>query len=60
VAIGIIDFAFPLYLSNISTIARFGTTIVFILLMLGWFYLLALTILSGAIVNALRLKPRGG
>jgi membrane protein len=60
VAIGIIDFAFPLYLSNISTIARFGTTIVFILLMLGWFYLLALTILSGAIVNALRLKPRPG
>jgi membrane protein len=58
VAIGVIDFAFPLYLSNISTIARFGTTIVFILLMLGWFYLLALTILSGAIVNALRLAGR--
>ena len=44
------------YLSNISTIARFGTTIVFVLIMLGWFYVLALIILGGAIVNALRLR----
>ncbi len=57
VAIGIIDYAFPAYLSNISTIARFGTTIVFILIMVGWFYMLALIILSGAIVNAMRLAP---
>jgi membrane protein len=55
VAIGVVDFAFPLYLTNISTIARFGTTIVFILIMLGWFYVVALVILSGAIVNAMRL-----
>ena len=55
-AIAVIDFAFPLYLSNISTIARFGTTIVFVLIMLGWFYILALIILGGAIVNALRLQ----
>ncbi|MFZ0040875.1 MAG: hypothetical protein WAK93_06190, partial [Solirubrobacteraceae bacterium] len=54
-AIGIVDYAFPIYLTNISTIARFGTTIVFILIMLGWFYILALVILSGAVVNALRL-----
>ncbi len=56
VAIGIVDFAFPVYLTNISTIARFGTTIVFVLIMVGWFYVLALIILSGAIVNALRLR----
>jgi membrane protein len=56
VAIGIVDFAFPTYLTNISSIARFGTTIVFVLIMLGWFYVLALIILGGAIVNALRLK----
>ena len=31
----------------------------FILIMLGWFYVLALIILSGAIVNALRLELRG-
>jgi YihY family inner membrane protein len=56
-AIGIVDYAFPAYLSNISTIAQFGTTIVFILIMLGWFYVLALIILGGAIVNALRVRP---
>lgn len=55
IAIGVVDFAFPLYLTSISTIARFGTTIVFILIMLGWFYVVALVILSGAIVNAMRL-----
>ena len=55
-AIVVIDYGFPLYLSSISTIARFGTTIVFVLIMLGWFYVLALIILSGAIVNALRLQ----
>jgi YihY family inner membrane protein len=60
VAIGIVDYAFPAYLSNISTIGRFGTTIVFVLIMLGWFYVLALIILGGAIVNALRLPPASG
>jgi YihY family inner membrane protein len=58
VAIGIVDIAFPAYLSNISTIARFGTTVVFVLIVLGWFYLLALIILGGAVVNALRLRHR--
>lgn len=56
-AIGVIDYAFPVYLTNISTIARFSSTIVLITIMLGWFYVLALIILSGAIVNALRLQP---
>ena len=55
-AIVVIDYAFPIYLSSISTIARFGTTIVFVLLMLGWFYLVALIILAGGIINALRIK----
>lgn len=59
IAIGAVDFAFPLYLTNISTIAQFGTTIVFVLLMLGWFYVVALVILSGAIVNAMRLEGHG-
>jgi membrane protein len=59
-AIGIVSYAFPAYLSNISTIARFGTTIVFILIVLGWFYVLALIILGGAIVNAMRLRPGSG
>ncbi len=54
-AIGVVSYAFPLYLSSISTIARFGTTIVFVLIVLAWFYMLAVIILGGAIVNALRL-----
>ena len=56
IAIGVIDYAFPVYLTNVSTIARFGTTIVFILIILGWFYILALIILSGGVVNSLRLQ----
>jgi membrane protein len=56
VAIGVVDYAFPAYLTNISTLARFGTTIVFVLILLGWFYVLAMIILAGAIVNALRLQ----
>ena len=59
-AIGIIDQAFPAYLTHISTIAQFGTTIVFILIMLAWFYLLAIIILGGAIVNSLVLSPDDG
>ena len=55
IAIWVVDNAFPAYLSHISTIARFGTTIVFVLIMLAWFYLLALIILGGAVVNALAL-----
>jgi YihY family inner membrane protein len=54
-AISVVDYAFPAYLNSISTIARFGTTIVFVLILLGWFYAVALIILGGAIVNALRL-----
>lgn len=57
-AIGVVDVAFPIYLSSISTIARFGTTVVFIVIVLGWFYVVALIILAGAIINALRL-PSG-
>jgi membrane protein len=55
IASGVVDVAFPAYLSSISTIARFGTTVVFIVIVLGWFYVVALIILSGAVVNALSL-----
>jgi len=37
VAIGIVDVAFPAYLNHISTIARFGTTFVFVVIVLVWF-----------------------
>lgn len=56
--IAVVDFAFPLYLSSISTIAKFGTTIVFILIVLGWFYVVALLILIGGVMNAVWLDQR--
>jgi membrane protein len=55
VAIGIVAFAFPLYLSSISTIARFDSVIVFIVIVLGWFYIVALLILAGAVMNSVAL-----
>lgn len=56
IAIGIVDYAFPLYLSNVSTIARFGTTLVFVVIVLLWFYVLSIILLGGAVINALRFE----
>jgi membrane protein len=55
-AIGVVDYAFPAYLSSISTIAQFGTTFVFVLIVLLWFYALAIIMLGGAVINALRFE----
>lgn len=55
IAIGIVDLGFPLYLDNISTL-RIGTSAVFVLIALVWFYVIALIILAGAIVNELRFE----
>ena len=55
-AIGIVDYAFPFYLSNVSSIARFGTTFVFVVIVLLWFYAIAIIILGGATINALRYE----
>src|SRR4051794_2109138 len=56
IAIGIVDYGFPLYLSSVSTFAKLGTTLVFIVIVLLWFYALAIIILGGAVVNALRFE----
>jgi membrane protein len=55
VAMGIVDWGFPLYLTNISTL-RIGTSAVFVLIALVWFYVLALILLAGAVVNELRFE----
>jgi membrane protein len=55
VAIGIVDYAFPLYLQNVSTL-RAGTTLVFVLIALVWFYALAIILLAGAVINELRFE----
>jgi membrane protein len=53
-ALVIIDYAFPFYLSNVSSFARLGTTLVFIIIVLLWFYAVAIIILGGATINAMR------
>jgi membrane protein len=58
-AMAVVDYGFPLYLANISAF-RAGTTFVFVLIALVWFYLLALIVLCGAVVNELRFERLGG
>jgi membrane protein len=55
-AITVADLAFPIYLSSISTLGGFGTTFVFIVIALFWFYIVAIVLLSGAVINGLRLR----
>jgi membrane protein len=55
VAIAIVDYGFPLYLQTVSTL-RAGTTLVFILIALVWFYVLAIILLAGAVINELRFE----
>ncbi len=54
VAAGIANWAFPFYLSNVSSLSQLGTTAGFVLIALLWFYLLSLALLAGAVINSLR------
>ena len=45
---------FPFYLSNVSSLSRFGSTLGFVLIALLWFYVLSLALLAGAVINSLR------
>jgi membrane protein len=51
---GIANWLFPVYLSNISSLSRFGSTLGFILIALLWFYVLSLALMAGAVINSLR------
>ncbi len=55
---GLANWLFPLYLTNISSLSRFGSTLGFVLIALLWFYVLSLTIMAGAVVNSLRFEYR--
>jgi membrane protein len=55
-AIGVVDYAFPAYLGNVAAFSRVGTTFVFVLIVLIWFYVLAIIILGGALINAMRFE----
>ena len=50
----IANWAFPFYLSNVSSLSRFGSTLGFLLIALLWFYALSLALLAGAVINSLR------
>jgi membrane protein len=54
VVAGLANWLFPIYIANLSTLSRFGSTLGFILVALLWFYLVALTLLAGAVINSLR------
>ena len=49
---------FPIYLTEVSDLDRIGGALGFILVALIWFYLLALAMLAGAVINALRFELR--
>jgi len=55
-AAGLANWLFPIYLSNVSSFSRFTPTLGFVLIALLWFYLLALALMVGAVINSLRYE----
>ena len=53
---GLANVIFPIYLVNLSTVGQFGRTVSFVLIALIWFYVLALGLLAGGVINALRFE----
>lgn len=53
VSTGLGNFVFPLYLNN-SELSKIGGTLGLLLIILIWFYLIALLLLAGAVLNSLR------
>ena len=51
---GLANWLFPIYLVNVSSLNRFGSTLGFILIALLWFYVLSLALMVGAVINSLR------
>ena len=55
-AAGLANWLFPLYLTNVSSLSRLGSTLGFVLIALLWFYILSLAIMAGAVINSLRFE----
>jgi membrane protein len=55
-AAGLANWLFPLYLTNVSSLSRFGSTLGFVLIALLWFYVLSLALMAGAVINSLRFE----
>jgi membrane protein len=56
VGAGLANWLFPIYLVNVSSLSRFGSTLGFILIALLWFYILSLALMAGAVINSLRYE----
>ena len=56
IAAGLANWLFPIYLANVSSLSRFGSTLGFILIALLWFYVLSLALMVGAVINSLRFE----
>jgi len=54
VTTGLANWLFPFYLSEVSGLSRFGSSLGFILIALIWFYALSLALMAGAVINSLR------
>jgi membrane protein len=54
VAAGLANWLFPIYLANVSSLSRLGSTLGFILIALLWFYVLSLALMVGGVINSLR------
>jgi uncharacterized BrkB/YihY/UPF0761 family membrane protein len=54
-AIAAVDYVFPAYLDE-SPLSEVGSTLVFVMIILIWFYAVAFVILGGALINALRFE----
>jgi membrane protein len=55
IAIGVVDYVFPVYLSG-SPLRQVGGAVTFIVILLIWFYALAFIILGGGLINAARFE----
>jgi membrane protein len=56
IAAGLANWLFPIYLANVSSLSRFGSTLGFILIALLWFYVLSLALMVGGVINSLRYE----
>jgi YihY family inner membrane protein len=53
---GLANAVFPFYLTQVSTVEAVGGAIGFVLIALIWFYIVSLSLMAGAVINALRYE----
>src|SRR3954452_8371820 len=58
IAMALVDWGFPLYLAEASTLRSVKGVVVFVLIALVWCWALSIILLAGAVVNELRFEDR--